>query len=87
MAFTVATNWSTSVASTSMSNTSMSAKTLNSTPFPSITGLLASGPMSPNPRTAVPLLITATKLPLAVYVYTSWGFSEMAMQGSATPGL
>ena len=70
-----------------MSNTSMSAKTLNNTPFPSITGLLASGPMSPRPNTAVPLLMTATKLPLAVYLYTSCGASAMAMQGSATPGL
>ena len=36
--------------------------------FPSITGLPASGPISPKPRTAVPLLITATKFPFAVYL-------------------
>ena len=46
----------------------MSAKILKSTPFPSITGLEASGPMSPNPKTAVPFVITATKFPFAVYL-------------------
>ena len=67
MALTVWTKVSTSDASTSMSKQSRSAKTLNSTPLPSMTGLLASGPMSPRPNTAVPLEITATRLPLAVY--------------------
>ena len=33
---------------------------LNSTHFPSITGIPASGPMSPKPRTAVPSVTTAT---------------------------
>ena len=46
----------------------MSAKILNKRPFPSITGFEASGPMSPNPRTAVPFEITATKFALAVYL-------------------
>ena len=41
-----------------MSNTSMPANFLNSTPLPSITGLAASGPMSPRPSTAVPLVMT-----------------------------
>ena len=45
---------------------SMSAKTLNNTPFPSITGLEASGPILPRPNTAVPLLITATRFPFVV---------------------
>ncbi len=44
----------------------MSANFLNSTALPSITGLEASGPMSPRPSTAVPLVITATRLPRAV---------------------
>ena len=35
--------------------------------FPSITGLPASAPMLPSPSTAVPLVTTATRLPLAVY--------------------
>ena len=68
IAFTVSINLSTSVASTSISKTSISAKILNNKPLPSITGLEASGPISPNPKTAVPLEITATKLPLEVYL-------------------
>ena len=83
---TVFTKASTSVASTSISNTSISANILNSKPFPSITGLEASGPILPNPKTAVPLEITATKLPLAVYLYTSSLFSAIFKHGSATPG-
>jgi hypothetical protein len=53
-------------AATSMSKTSMSANFLKSTALPSITGLLASAPQLPRPSTAVPLVITATRLPLAV---------------------
>jgi hypothetical protein len=52
----------------SRSNTSMSAKRLKRTPFPSITGLPASGADVPSPSTAVPLVMTATRLPLAVYL-------------------
>ena len=84
--FTVSTKASTSLVSTSMSKTSMSAKILNNSPLPSITGLEASGPISPKPSTAVPLEITATRLPLVVYLYTfSLSFS-ISKQGSATPG-
>ena len=50
----------------SMSNTSMPANFLNKTALPSITGLEARGPMSPKPSTAVPLVITATRLPRLV---------------------
>ena len=64
----------------------MSAKILNNTPFPSITGFEANGPMSPKPKTAVPFEMTATRFPLAVYLYTSSGFSAIFKQGSATPG-
>ena len=39
---------------------------LNSTPLPSSTGLAASAPRLPSPRIAVPLLMTATRLPLLV---------------------
>jgi hypothetical protein len=42
----------------------MSAKRLNSTDLPSITGFAASAPRLPSPRMAVPLVMTATKLPL-----------------------
>ena len=64
--FTVSMNLSGSLVSSSKSKVSMSAKILNKTPFPSITGLEANGPMSPKPNTAVPLVMTATKFPLAV---------------------
>jgi hypothetical protein len=40
---------------------------LNSTTLPSITGLPASAPMLPSPSTALPLVMTPTRLPLAVY--------------------
>ena len=49
-----------------MSMESTSAKRLNSTALPSITGLEARAPRSPMPRMAVPLEITATRLPLEV---------------------
>ena len=63
---TVSTKRSGSRSSISMSNTSMSANFLNSTALPSMTGLLARLPMAPSPSTAVPLVITATRLDRAV---------------------
>ena len=51
-----------------MSKTSMSANILNNNAFPSITGLDASGPISPSPSTAVPFEITATRFDLFVYL-------------------
>ena len=63
---TMAASRSGSVSSTSMSIESMPANFLKRTALPSITGLDASAPMSPSPSTAVPLEITATKLPRAV---------------------
>ena len=86
IAFTVCIKSSTSVASTSISKTSMSANILKSNPFPSITGFDASGPISPRPKTAVPFVITATKFPLAVYLYTLFLSFAISKQGSATPG-
>ena len=63
---TTSTSASTVGASTSMSKTSIPANFLKRTPFPSITGFPASGPMFPSPRIAVPLVMTATRLPLFV---------------------
>ena len=40
----------------------MPPKVLNRTHLPSITGIPASGPMSPRPSTAVPSVMTATRL-------------------------
>ncbi len=75
-----------SLSASSMSNTSMPANFLNRQPLPSITGLLASGPMLPRPSTAVPLVITATRLAREVSSSTCDGSSKIAMQASATPG-
>ena len=75
-----------SFSASSMSNTSMPANFLNRQPLPSITGLPASGPMLPRPSTAVPLVMTATRLLRAVRLPASSGSSAMAMQASATPG-
>ena len=65
---TASTNSAGSFSLTSMSKASMFANFLNRTDLPSMTGFAASGPMSPSPRTAVPLVIIPTRLPLAVYV-------------------
>ena len=59
-------NSSTSSVETSRSMPSTSAKRLNRATLPSMTGLLARAPRLPRPSTAVPLLITATMLPLDV---------------------
>ena len=54
----------------------MSANFLNRQALPSITGLPASGPMLPSPSTAVPLVMTATRLPRAVYSHACSGFAR-----------
>ena len=55
-----------SLQSISRSIESISANLLNKTAFPYITGFEASAPKFPIPRIAEPLLITATRFPLAV---------------------
>ena len=70
----------------SMSNTSMPANFLKRTPLPSITGLLANGPMSPRPRTAVPLVTTPTKLPREVYLKAFEASLTISSHAAATPG-
>ena len=82
----ISTKASVSVAFSSMSKTSIPANFLNNTPLPSMTGFAAIGPIDPKPSTAVPLVITATKLPLAVRFRTSLGSAAMASQAAATPG-
>ena len=64
----------------------MPANFWNSTPLPSITGLPASGPMSPRPSTAVPLEITATRFPRAVSSLAALGSATIASHANATPG-
>ena len=75
---TISTNLSGSLSLISMSNTSMPANFLNRQAFPSITGLPASAPILPRPSTAVPLVITATRLAREVSVAASFGSSRMA---------
>ena len=85
-AATTSTRRSTSVSATSMSKTSTPANFLNRTALPSMTGLEASGPIAPRPSTAVPLDTTATRLPRAVRLQASAGFSAISSQAAATPG-
>ncbi len=85
-AATTSTKRAGSLASTSMSNTSMPANFLNRTALPSITGLPARAPMLPRPSTAVPLLMTATRLPRAVKSRAASGSALIASQAAATPG-
>ena len=59
-------------------NASTPANSLNSIALPSITGIAASGPMSPRPSTAVPSETTATVLPLIVSVQADSGSSWIA---------
>ena len=54
--------------------------------LPSMTGMAASGPMSPSPSTRVPSDTTATVFHLQVCSYTMSGLAAMSLQGSATPG-
>ncbi|CKW24411.1 Uncharacterised protein [Mycobacterium tuberculosis] len=42
--------------------------------------------MSPRPSTAVPLLMTATRLPREVYLKALAGSLTISSQGAATPG-
>jgi hypothetical protein len=63
-----------------MSKTSMPANFLNRQPLPSITGLPASGPMSPRPSTAVPFVTTPTRLAREVYSAAVAGSSRIARQ-------
>ncbi len=65
----------------------MPANFLNSTLFPSITGLEASGPIAPSPSTAVPLVMTATRLPRAVRLCAWAGSAAISWQAIATPGV
>ena len=58
---------STSLERTQRGKASTPAKAWNRAHLPSMTGMPASGPMSPRPSTAVPSVTTATRLPRRVY--------------------
>ena len=68
-------------------NASTPENSLKSNALPSITGIAASGPMSPRPSTAVPSLTIATVLRLMVSSCARAGVSWIAMQTLATPGV
>ena len=61
MSCTVRTSSSVSCVSTQMGKASTSPNSLKSRHLPSITGMPAAAPMSPRPRTAVLLVMTATR--------------------------
>ena len=82
----ISTNLSGSFSFSSISKTSMPANFLNRQAFPSITGLPASGPISPKPRTAVPLVTTPTKLALEVSFAAFLSSSAISLHANATPG-
>ena len=67
MRCTVSTISSASLVSRQIGKASTPANSLNSIALPSMTGIAASGPMSPRPSTAVPSDTTATVLRLIVY--------------------
>ncbi|CAB5046621.1 unannotated protein [freshwater metagenome] len=60
---------------------------LNKSALPSITGIAPSGPMSPRPRTAVPLLTIATVFLRIVYLCDNDGSFSIAVHTRATPGV
>ena len=87
MRTTVSTISSTSFVSRQIGNASMSANCLKSIALPSITGSAPSGPMSPNPSTAVPSVTTATLLRLKVSRNAFAGSAAIAIETRATPGV
>ncbi len=87
MALTISTIASLSWVSRQIGQASIPANRLKSAALPSITGSAAFGPMLPRPRTAEPSVTTATELRLMVRRRASSGFSAMAMQTRATPGV
>ncbi len=52
-----------------------------------MTGMPATGPMSPSPRMAVPLVTMATLFWMDVKSKASSGFALILLQSEATPGV
>ena len=78
---------SVSLVSRQIGNASTPANSLNKQHLPSITGIAASGPMSPSPSTALPSETTATVLRLIVYWKARSSSSAIARHTRATPGV
>ena len=70
-----------------MGKASSPANSLNSMAFPSMTGKAAPGPKFPKPNTALPSVTIATVFCLIVRLYTSSGFSAIALHILPTPGV
>ena len=87
MCVTVWTISSGSLVERQIGNASTPPNSLNSTALPSITGIAASGPMSPRPSTALPSETTATVLRLIVYWKARSRSCAIAMHTRATPGV
>ncbi len=87
ISLTVFTIWSGSWVLRQIGKASTSANSLNSIAFPSITGIAASGPMSPRPSTALPSETTATVLRLIVYSNAFERSAAICWQTRATPGV
>ena len=87
IALTVATISSGSLVLRQSGKASTPPNSLNSIALPSITGIAASGPMSPRPSTALPSETTATVLRLIVYWKALSRSSAIALQTRATPGV
>ncbi len=87
MRITVSTISSVSFVFRQIGKASTSPNSLKSIALPSITGMAASGPMSPSPSTAVPSDTTATVFALIVYLKAFWRFSAIALHTRATPGV
>ena len=87
ISFTVWTISSGSFVARQIGKASTSANSLKSIALPSITGIAASGPMSPRPSTAVPSETTATVFFLIVYWKALSGSPAISMQTRATPGV
>ena len=87
IASTAATIWSGSWVLRQIGHASTPPNSLNSSALPSITGIAASGPMSPSPSTALPSVTTATVLRLIVRLHALSGSAAIAWQTRATPGV
>ena len=76
-----------SFVSRQIGNASTSANSLKSIALPSMTGIAASGPMSPRPSTAEPSETTATVFFLIVNSKAFWRSAAISWQTRATPGV
>ncbi len=76
-----------SLVSRQIGQASTPANSLNSIALPSITGIAASGPMSPRPRTAEPSDTTATVFFLIVRSKAFERSLAISVQTRATPGV